>query len=122
MAAVLNFGSLKMAPCGRMSPSFFSFLLFMMATVAVLVQPSAATQATCNRYIRSQCGHYRNYFNAYDSQVDQKYKVLDGIDAQVNYINLADENRVSNNIIKLIITSYRPPIKCQTYSSWIFFN
>lgn len=64
-----------------------------MAVVAV--QPSV-TQATCGRYFgpSDTCNYsnYSGYFNAYKSQVDQEHRVLDGIEAQINYINLADEN------------------------------
>ena len=59
--------------------------------VLVLVQPSVAV---CNRYLHSdadhECGSYVDYFNAYNSQVDQHYKVLDGVEAQISYINLAN--------------------------------
>ena len=63
--------------------------------VLVLVQPSLAV---CNRYVETdvKCGSYVDYFNAYNSrdQVDQHYKVLDGVEAQLSYINLADEGMV----------------------------
>ena len=79
------------------SPSL-SILLFM--TAVVMVQPSA-TQETCGRYL----GPCSTYFNVYDSQVDQEHKVLDGIEAQINYINLADQNnndQVMINTVSLI--------------------
>ena len=84
-----------MAAHHRVSSSLPSLLLFMMtvsAAVLVLVQPSVAV---CNRYLRSnaECGSYVDYFNAYDSQVDQHYKVLDGVEAQISYINLANRGR-----------------------------
>ena len=76
-----------------------SIMLFVVAVVAV--QPSA-TQTTCIRYSQ-KCGDYRDYFNAYDAQVDQEHKVLDSLEAQTSYINLADIN--NNDQVTVIIIS-----------------
>ena len=72
------------------------------AAVLVLVQPSVAV-LVCNRY-RQSCGI--DYFNGYDSQVDQHYKVLDGVEAQISYINLANSGEVR---ILLLLVSF--PLK-----------
>ena len=69
-----------------------SFLhLTLLFAVAFAVE-SSVTEAACTRYVSSKCGHYSNYFNTYDSQVDQEHKTFDGIEAQLIYINVADEN------------------------------
>ena len=71
-----------------------SILLFMMA---LAVQP-LVTETACPRYF-SSCGPYSSYYNTYDSQVNQDYKTLDGIQAQISYINLADHEQVCDNIV-----------------------
>ena len=78
-------------------PSLLFFTMMVLVVVLVLVQPSLAV---CNRYLQS-CGSYVDYFNAYDSQVDQHYKVLDGVEAQISYINLA--NRGSSGAVRILL-------------------
>lgn len=103
------------------------FMLFVMTAVVLMQPPSAgATQdqpdCTCNRFYCSGISRqdYSEYFNTYDSRVNQENKVLDSIEAQTSYINLADktansdDNQVTfkTNNISLIVELVTP--------RWIF--
>lgn len=90
----------------------FSLLLVMMV-LATTMQWSVAVAQTCPRTRSSGC---REYVESYDKDVPQQVKVLDAVDAQLSYINLAEENG-NNDKVRMV---YIEVHTCQPADSLIF--
>lgn len=71
----------------------FSLLLVMM--VVTTMQYSVVSAQDCPRTETSGC---TEYIKSYDTAVPQQVKVLDAVDAQLSYINLADEDVNNDNV------------------------
>lgn len=71
-------------------------LLLVMMVVTAMQYPVAIAQ-DCPRMKTSGCAEY---IKSYDKAVPQQVKVLDAVDAQLSYINLADDN-VNNDKVSI---------------------